>query len=108
MLQSEQLGKVRVQVTAPHEIHDRVIVWLRDTEMDSTYGSLYPYAQTAHLDTKNVASFEFVPYGLYDVYVMLTGEDVGRPSWTHNEVRVRLNGSDVETVVELRKTKKNQ
>lgn len=104
LLNPEPLGKVSIRVVAaPPELHDRLLVWLRDAQMDALGGPPYPYAQTAELDEENVASFEFVPYGLYDVYVMLTGEDVSKPSWTHDKVQVQLNGSHSETVVQLRK-----
>lgn len=103
MLHSEPLGKVTIQVNAPTELHDRIFVWLRDVEMDSVGSAPYQYAQTAHLDDKNVASFECVPYGRYGVYVSLTGEDATKPSWTHDEVRIQLDGNKAETVVALRR-----
>jgi hypothetical protein len=103
MLRPEPLGKVTIQVNAPTELHDRIFVWLRDAETDTVGSAPYHYAQTAHLDEKNVASFEFVPYGRYDVYVMLTGEDLTKPSWTHDDVQVQLNGNQAETTVALRK-----
>ena len=107
MLRPEPLGKVTIQVKdAPPGLHDRIFVWLRDVEMDSVGSAPYHYAQTAHLDEKNMASFEFVPYGRYDVYVSLTGEDSSKPSWTHDEVQVQLDGNKAETVVALRR--KNQ
>jgi hypothetical protein len=103
MLRPEPLGNVTIQVNAPPGLHDRIFVWLRDVEMDSVGTPPYHYAQTAHLDEKNVASFEFVPYGRYDVYVSLTGEDSSKPSWTHDEVQVQLDGNKAETVVALRR-----
>jgi len=105
VLRPEPLGKVTVQVDAPPELHDRVFVWLRDAEMDSIGSAPYHYAQTAHLDNKNMASFEYVPYGRYDVYVMLDGEDLTKPSWTHDEVQVELNGNHAGTVVALHRNK---
>jgi hypothetical protein len=103
MQRPEPLGNVTIQVNAPPGLHDRIFVWLRDVEMDSVGTPPYHYAQTAHLDEKNVASFEFVPYGRYDVYVSLTGEDSSKPSWTHDEVQVQLDGNKAETVVALRR-----
>jgi hypothetical protein len=103
LLHSEPLGGVSIRVIAPQQLHDRLFVWLRDSQMNSFGGSLYKFARTAHLDVKNTASFESVPYGLYDAYVMLTDEDSRKPSWTHDDIQVRLSGSYAEAVVELRK-----
>jgi hypothetical protein len=106
LLHSEPLGKVIIRVNAPQAIHDRVFVWLRDVNMDEFAGGApYKFASTAQLDDKNIASFEGVPYGLYDVYVMLTGDNLARPSWKHDEVRVQLSGSHGEAAVELREDK---
>jgi hypothetical protein len=102
-LHSEPAGQVTIRVIAPRELHDRVFVWLRDVQMDSLGGSPYKFAGTAELDEKNTASFESIPYGLYDVYVMLTNEDTRKPSWTHDELQVKLTGRIAEGVVELRK-----
>jgi len=105
-LHAEPLGSVRVRVVAPQEIRDRVFVLLRDVKMDSFDISPYPYSQTADLDDENTASFEFVPYGRYKVYAMLTGENSGG-SWTHDEVQFQLNGNHMEAVVKLRKAQEN-
>jgi len=98
------LGKVTIQVKALPELHDRIFVWLRGEQMDSVGSSPYPYAQTAQLDENDVASFGYVPYGRYDVYVLLTGVDSTKPSWTHDKVQVQLNGKEADTVVTLRRT----
>ncbi|MFI5176873.1 MAG: hypothetical protein ACHQKY_18605, partial [Terriglobia bacterium] len=97
ILHPDPLGKVAIQVNAPAELHDRLFVWLRDVEMDSVGSAPYHYAQTANLNEKNVASFEYVPYGRYDVYVSLTEEDSTKPSWTHDKIQVQLNGNKAET-----------
>jgi len=101
MLHPDPLGTVTVQVNAPPDLHDRIFVWLRDVEMDAAGSAPFHYAQTAHLDEKNVASFDYVPYGRYDVNVMLNGEDSTEHSWTHDEVQVQLNGNKAETVIAL-------
>ena len=107
LLLPEPLGKVTIRVSAPKALHDRVVVWLRDVNSDVFAGAPpYKYASTGHLDDNNTASFEGVPYGLYDVYVMLTGDDLSRPSWTHDDVQVRLNGRQSEAAVELREVEK--
>lgn len=105
-LHADPLGTVGVRVIAPRELHDRIFVWLRDVEMDSFANSPYPYAQTAHLDEKGIASFEFVPFGRYEVYVMLNGDDLTKPSWIHDELTVRLNTSKAETEVSLYPSRK--
>ena len=103
-LHAEPLGSVRVRVIAPEELRDRIVVLLRDVEMDASDISPYPYSQTASLKDESTASFESVPRGRYNVYAMLTGEDVSRPSWTHDEVQVQLNGNRAEAMVTLRKS----
>jgi hypothetical protein len=99
----EPLGSVTIEVKAPPGLNDRIFVWLRGVQVDSAARPLYPYAQTAQLDEKNVASFRYVPYGRYDVYVLLTGEDARNPSWTHDAVQVELSGKEADTVVTLRR-----
>ena len=107
LLHPEPLGTVSIRVVAPLSLHDRVFVWLRDVHMDDKEGdSPYKFAGTAQLDEKSVATFQCVPLGLYDVYVMLTGEDLTKPSWTHDDVQVQLNGPRAEAVVELRENPK--
>jgi len=103
-LHAEPLGSVRVRVNAPQEIRDRIVVLLRDVQMDSFAISPYPYSRTDSLNDENTASFESVPFGRYRVYVMLTGEDLSKPSWTHDEVQVQLNGNRTQATVTLRKT----
>lgn len=104
-LHAEPVGTVGVRVVAPLELHDRAFVLLRDTNMDDSKLAPYAYSQTAQIDDKNVASFDSVPYGHYNVYVMLTGDDVAEPSWTNDEVQVELNGNHAEAVVKLRKVR---
>jgi hypothetical protein len=36
---------------------------------------------------------------------MLTGDDLTKPSWTHDEVQVELNGNHAEAVVKLKKVR---
>jgi len=72
--------------------------------MDASDISPYPYSQTVSLKDESTTSFESVPNGRYNVYVMLTGEDLSRPSWTHDEVQVQLNGNRAEAIVTLRKS----
>jgi hypothetical protein len=103
LLHPEPVGRVSIRVIAPKELHDRIFVWLRDADMDSAGGNPYKYAETARLDDQNVASFMYVPYSRYDVYVMPTGEDISKPSWTHDDLEVRLSGGSTEAVIELRK-----
>lgn len=104
-LHAEPLGSVRVRVIAPLELHDRVIVELRDKNWDDTRLAPFAHSQTVQIDDKNVASFDSVPYGNYNVYVMLTGEDLTTPSWTHEKVQVELNGNQAEAVVKLQKVR---
>jgi hypothetical protein len=104
VLRAEPLGRVSVQVHCDPGLRDRIFVWLRDVDMDARGGPAYRYAQTANLDTKNVASFEYVPYGRYDVDVLFTGEDAMHPPWTHDPVQVELKGSSAEAEVTLRKS----
>jgi hypothetical protein len=101
-LHPEPLGTVRVKVIAPPELHDRVFVWLKEAETDSVGKFPDHYAQTARIDAQSVASFDSVPYGHYNLYVMLTGDDLSKPSWTHDEVHVELNANHAEAVVKLR------
>jgi hypothetical protein len=107
VLHAEPVGTVSIRVVAPPSLQDRVFVWLRDAHMDDAEGdSPYKFASTAQLDEKNVATFQCVPYALYDVYVMLTGEDLTKPSWTHDDLRVQVSGPRAEAVVELRERPK--
>lgn len=104
-LHAEPLGSIRVRVVAPLELHDKVIVELRDKTADDTRLAPFAHSQTARIDDKSVASFNSVPYGLYDVYVVLSGEDSNKPSWTHEKVQVELNGNQAEAVVKLQKVR---
>lgn len=104
-LHAEPLGTVRVRVVAPEELYDRVFVLLRDPKIDDNRLAPYAYSQTSHVDHAGAASFQSVPHGRYDVYVMLTGEDISKPSWTHDEVQVELNGNHAEAVVKLREVR---
>jgi len=63
------------------------------------------YGHTVSVDVQGAASFDSVPYGHYKVYVMLKGDELTKPSWTHDEVQVELNGSHAEAVVKLRKVR---
>jgi len=105
MLNPEPLGKVNILVNATPELHERIFVWLRSVEMDSVGSAPYQFAQTAHLDERNVASFECVPYGRYDVYALLAGRQSSEPSWVHDKVQVELNGNKAVTVVTLRRNR---
>lgn len=104
LLRSEPLGRVSVRVIAPQGLHDRMFVRLADVEIDSMRGAPYKYAQSAYLDDKNVASFEYVPYSLYNVQVIVTGPDASK--WQHDQTQVHLNGGRAETIVELREAQK--
>jgi len=97
----EPLGTIKIRVEAPSPLHDRIFVWLRGVNMDKTGSPPYSQAATAHLDTTNVATFQGVPHGQYDVYVMLDGEDLRKPSWTHDDVIVDLEDSYAELSVRL-------
>jgi hypothetical protein len=97
----EHLGVIKIRVEAPSPLHDRIFVWLRDVNMDKTGSPLYAQAATAHLDATNVATFQGVPHGRYAVYVMLDGEDLRKPSWTHDDVIVDLEDSHAELSVRL-------
>jgi len=101
-LHAEPLGTVRVRVIAPLELHDRVVVLLRDTNIDDSTLAPYAYSQTVNVDDTNVASFDKVPYGLYDVKVMLTGVVSLDQLWVHDDVRVQLKASHADTMVKLR------
>jgi hypothetical protein len=103
MLRPEPLGKITIQVKAPPELHDRIFVWLRGAQIDSVGSPPYSYAQTSQLDENGAASFAYVPYGLYDVYVMLTGDAQARQAWTHDKVQVQLNKREAMTIVTLRR-----
>ena len=71
--------------------------------MDSAASAPFAYSKTADLDAMNVALFESVPYGKYDIYVLLGGDDISKPSWTHDNAQVQLNRNHAEVVVELHK-----
>lgn len=100
-LHPEPLGSVRVKVLAPPELHDRVFVRLTEIDSDGKFPA--HYGQTASLDAQSSASFDSVPYGHYSVYVLLTGDDISKPSWIHDEVQIELNRNQAEAVVKLRK-----
>lgn len=102
-LHPEPLGNVRVRVIAPPELHDRVFVWLTKGETDSDGKLPAHYGQTASLDAQSWASFDSVPYGHYDVYALLTGDDISKPSWIHDLVQIELHENHAEAVVKLRK-----
>ena len=73
---STETGTVRVRVIAPPELHDRIVVWLTEAEHDSVRKFPDHYGHTVGVDAQNVASFDSVPYGHYNVYVILTGDDL--------------------------------
>ena len=103
MLRSEPLGKVTIQVKAPAEFHNRIIVFLRDVQMGSVGSQPYEYAEDARLDENGVATFRYVPYGRYNVRVLWTADNLSNPAWTHDKVQVELNGKEADTVVTLRR-----
>ena len=102
-LRSEPLGKVTIQVKAPPEFQNRIIVFLRDVQMESVGSQPYKFAQDAYLDENGVATFRYVPYGSYNVRVLWTGGNLSNPLWTHDKVQVELSGKEADTVVTLRK-----
>ena len=104
-LHPQPLGTVRVTVIAPPELHDRIVVWLTEAETESVGKFPDHCGHTGGVDAQSEASFDSVPYGHYNVYVMLTGDDLTKPSWTHDEVQVELNGNHAEAVVKLRKVR---
>jgi hypothetical protein len=103
ILRSEPLGKVTIQVKAPPEFHNRIIVFLRDVQMESVGSQPYKFGNSAYLDEDGVATFWYVPYGRYNVRVLWTGDDLRNPSWTHDRVEVQLSGKEADSVVTLRR-----
>ncbi len=102
-LRPEPLGTMTVHVAAPGELHDRIFVLVRDVEMDSLEGKLYAHAETSQLDEAGVAHFNYVPYGIYNIYVNLTGDASDKPSWTHERVSIVLKGDSAECIVKMKK-----
>jgi len=98
----EPVGTVRIRVAAPSELRARVTVSLRDHEANRVGGGPFPYIAAEVPDANNVALFEGVPYGMYDVDVQITGDDLNRPSWTYDDLQVQVSGALAEMVVQLR------
>jgi hypothetical protein len=102
-LRPDPLGSITVHVTAPQELNDRIFVWVREAITDWLYGNPYFYAQTSQLDEKGVAHFTYVPYGTYNIYVQLTGDNSDKPSWTHEQARIMLKGDSADFTVTMKK-----
>jgi hypothetical protein len=100
---SEPLGKVTIQVKAPPEFRNRIIVFLRDVQIESVGSQPYKYGNSAYLDEDGVATFRYVPYGSYNVRVLWAGDNLSNPLWTHDKVQVELSGKEADAVVTLRK-----
>jgi len=109
ILHADPLGTVNVQVDAPEIPYEKLFVVLRDVELDlETPGSgPYSYGTTANVGSDRVARFKQVPYGRYNVSVMLYGEDISRPTWTHDDAEVTLDNAKAETAVRMYKTNSN-
>jgi hypothetical protein len=90
-------------VEAPASRHDKVFVWLRDANTDKAGSPPYPHAATAHLGDTDVAAFQGVPYGQYNVYVMFDGEDLRKSAWTPGDVKVDSEESHPEITLHLQK-----
>jgi len=105
-MRSEPVGTVRIRLVAPPQLRGRITVQLRDSEIDTTVGRPFPYVSAATPDVTNVAQFEGVPYGDYEVNVEITGDDLNRPSWTYNDLQVHVSGALTEAVEEMREIRK--
>lgn len=103
VLRPRPLGHVRIRVIAPQELHDKISVWLRDAQLDTGIGKPYCYSGTAPLSRNDVATFDQIPRGLYNVDVLLDGDNLNKPTWTHDDVQVQLTRQHAEATVVLRK-----
>lgn len=70
---------MRVKVIAPLEPHDRIPL-VSEAETDSVGRFPDHYDGTVGVEAQSAASFDSVRYGHYNAYVMLTGDDLTKPS----------------------------
>jgi hypothetical protein len=105
-LHAEPLGTVTIRVIAASIPRERVFVQLRDVELDlETPGSSpFKFGTQSSADSNGVATFKQIPYGHYNVSVGLYDENLLKPSWTHDDATVTLDGPTADLSVQMYET----
>jgi hypothetical protein len=102
-LHAEPLGTVTIRVIAASIPRERVFVDLRDVELDleNPGSSPFQFGTEKSADSDGVATFKQIPYGHYNVSVGLYNENLEKPSWTHDDATVTLDGPTAELSIQM-------
>lgn len=109
-LRTEPLGTVTIRLIGASIPRERIFVGLRDVELDlETPGSSpFRFATQTSVDSYGVATFKQIPWGHYNVSVGLYDEDLEKPSWTHDDATVTLDGTTAELSIRMYRNDSNQ
>jgi hypothetical protein len=108
-LHAEPLGTVTIHVIGAAMPKNRTFVALRDLELDlETPGSSpFRFGTQISVDSNGVAIFKQIPWGRYNVSVGLYDENLEKPSWTHDDATVTLDGASAELSIQMHKSNSN-